>query len=134
MCAFQVSLNHASLPTNSSPTGYTDYASVGQYFISGTIIVMFFWAAQRSYQPLMTNLSAEDSASVIRILRERKIPFKVDPSGKNVSIPPEYVYDLRLELATMGVPLKPEDVAVSHRIGKKTEDGTTATAMCSWNL
>lgn len=65
---------------------------------------MFFWAGDTSYQSLMTNLNAEDSANIIRILREKKIPFKVDPTGKSVSVPPDAIYQLRLELATMGLP------------------------------
>jgi flagellar M-ring protein FliF len=65
---------------------------------------LFMWAGDTTYTPLMTNLSPEDSANIIRFLRDKHVPFKVDPSGKNISIPPESVYELRLELATQGLP------------------------------
>ncbi len=73
----------------------------------GILIAMsalFYWAGDTTFTPLMTNLNPEDSANIIRVLRDKHIPFKVDPSGKNIAIPPESVYQLRLELATMGLP------------------------------
>lgn len=83
---------------------------------------LFYWAGETTYQPLMTNLGAEDSSNIIRILREKNIPFKVDPGGKNISIPPESVYDLRLELATMGLP---QSSVVGYEIFDKQSLGTT---------
>lgn len=87
------------------------------------VALMFRWAGNQTYQPLMTNLAAEDSANIIRILREKRIPFKVDESGKNISIPPENVYDLRLELATMGLP---QSSVVGYELFDKQSLGTTS--------
>src|ERR1035437_6554518 len=70
-------------------------------FIGG----MLYWASLQNYQPITHgNMSAEDSANVMRLLREKKIPFQVDPSGKQVMVPAEYLYALRLELAMQGMP------------------------------
>jgi len=70
-------------------------------FIGG----MLYWAGQQNYQPITHgNMSAEDSANVMRLLREKKIPFQVDPTGKQVTVPAEYLNDLRLELAMQGMP------------------------------
>src|SRR5262249_26369150 len=33
-----------------------------------------------------------------------KIPFKVDSTGKSILVPPESLFDFRLELASMGLP------------------------------
>ncbi len=84
---------------------------------------MFFWAGQTSFVPLMTNLNAEDSANIIRVLRDKKIPFTVDPTGKNISIPPESQHQLRLELATMGLP---QSSVVGYELFDKTSLGTTS--------
>ncbi|MBL7716731.1 MAG: flagellar M-ring protein FliF [Bdellovibrionales bacterium] len=89
--------------TNLSPGRKLAMTATAVVIFAG-ISAMFFWAGDTSYQSLMTNLNAEDSANIIRILREKKIPFKVDPTGKNVSVPPDAIYQLRLELATMGLP------------------------------
>src|SRR4051794_11148120 len=78
--------------------------------IGGTIgailigmIAMFVIAARTNYVPLMSNMNPEDSTNVIRILRDKHISFKVDPTGKNISIPQESLYEFRLEMASMGM-------------------------------
>ena len=68
------------------------------------LIMIVFWTGEKSYQTLYTNLSTEDATAIMRLLRDKKIPFKVDNDGKTIKIPPEAVYDLRLELATSGYP------------------------------
>ena len=85
---------------------------------------LFFWAGDTTYTPLgSANMSPEDSANVIRILREKKIPFKVDPTGKQVSVPTERMYELRLELATMGMP---QSAVVGYEVFDKQSLGTTS--------
>lgn len=74
------------------------------FFIFFGIYFLFQWAGNKTYVPLMTNLNPEDSTGIIRILREKHIPFKVDVTGKDIFIPPENLYEFRLELATMGLP------------------------------
>lgn len=68
------------------------------------IASLFFWAGDQTYKTLMTNLTPEDSSNIIRVLRDRQIPFRTDAGGKNISVPPESIDQLRLELATMGLP------------------------------
>lgn len=84
-------------------------------------VLLFLWAGKTSFITLMSNLTPEDSTNIIRILREKHIPFVVDPSGKNISIPPENIYELRLELATMGLP---QTSVVGYEIFDKQTLGT----------
>ncbi len=91
--------------------------------ILGGIIFLFRWAGTTTYQPLMTNLNPEDSASVIRLLREKHVPFQVDPTGKAIEIPPEYIHDLRLELATQGMP---QSSTVGYELFDQQSLGTTS--------
>lgn len=81
------------------------------------------WAGRESYQPLMSNLNTEDATNIIRVLRDKKIPFKLDQDGKSISIPPESVYDLRLELATLGYP---QSSVVGYEVFDKQSLGTTS--------
>jgi flagellar M-ring protein FliF len=90
--------------------------------VIGTVF-LFQYTGQTTYQPLMSNLSPEDAANIIRTLREKRIPFKVDETGKNVSIPAESVYDLRLELSTMGLP---QSGVVGYELFDKQTLGTTS--------
>ena len=87
------------------------------------IVFAFMWAGNTTFAPLMSNLSPEDSNKIIRILRDRHIPFRVDPSGKNITVPPESVDQLRLELATSGMP---ESSTVGYEVFDKTTLGTTS--------
>ncbi len=87
------------------------------------IMGIFFWAGDTTYTTLMTNLSPEDSTNITRILRDKRIPFKVDPSGKTISIPPESIHEFRLELATMGLP---QSGVVGYELFDKSTIGTTS--------
>lgn len=89
--------------------------------IIGIMTGLFMWAGHTSYVPLMTNLNPEDSTNIIRILRDKHISFKVDPNGKNISVPQESIYELRLEIATMGLP---QSSVVGYEIFDKQSLGT----------
>ncbi len=84
---------------------------------------LFMWAGNRAYAPLMTNLSPEDSANVLRVLRDKNIPFRVDASGKNISVSPENIDQLRMELAIMGMP---QSSVVGYEVFDKTSLGQTS--------
>ena len=85
---------------------------------------MFFWASRTTYQPLLGSLSPEDSTFVIRYLRDKRIPFVVDDSGKTISVPPEKVYDLRLELSANGLA---QTGVVGYEVFDKQSFGATST-------
>ncbi len=98
--------------------------------LAGTAVVvvagisaMFFWAGEKTFSPLMTNLNPEDAANIIRVLREKQIPFNIDASGRNISVPPESLYQLRLELATVGLP---QSGVVGYEVFDKQSLGTTS--------
>ncbi len=85
---------------------------------------IFYWASLQGYQPVTYGtLNAEDSANIMRLLREKKIPFQVDPSGKQIMVPPEYLNDLRLELAMQGMP---QSSGVGYELFDKQSFGTTS--------
>jgi flagellar M-ring protein FliF len=92
--------------------------------ILATVASMFIWAGKTSYTVLVTNLAPEDSTSIIRYLRDKKIPFVVDETGKTVSVPPEKVYDLRLELASSGLA---QTGVVGYEVFDKQSFGATST-------
>jgi len=91
--------------------------------VVGFIVGVFFWAGSETYRPLMTNLTPEDSAKIIRVLRDKNIPFHIDSGGKQIDLPPERLHDFRLELATMGLP---ENSVVGYEVFDKQSLGTTS--------
>lgn len=63
-----------------------------------------YFTNQVEYRVLFSNLSAEDAGSIVGKLNEKKIPYKISSSGNIISVPAEKVSELRLELATAGLP------------------------------
>ncbi len=84
---------------------------------------LFFWAGEKTYQSLTTNMNPEEASNVIRFLREKHIPFKVDPTGKNITVPPENLLELRMELAAMGLN---QSNIVGNEVFDKQNLGTTS--------
>lgn len=96
--------------------------SVTAVAIIAGVAGLFIWAGDRTYSPLMTNLSPEDSANILRVLREKNVPFKVDSTGKNISVSPESIDQLRMELAIMGMP---QSSVVGYEVFDKSSLGQT---------
>lgn len=69
------------------------------------IIFVSRWAHSPDYALLYSDLSAGDSAAVIQRLKEQKVAYELRGDGTTIAIsPPEMVHELRLSLASEGVP------------------------------
>lgn len=66
--------------------------------------VLVVVANQTEYKPLFANLSNEDAGEIVTKLKEQKVAYKVASDGKAILVPAEKVYDLRLALASEGLP------------------------------
>ncbi|HEY5514382.1 MAG TPA: flagellar basal-body MS-ring/collar protein FliF [Geomonas sp.] len=61
-------------------------------------------ANRTDFRPLFANLTAEDAGEIVKKLKEQKIPHQISDDGKAVLVPSDKVYDLRLSLASEGLP------------------------------
>jgi len=61
-------------------------------------------ANRTDYRPLFTNLSTEDAGEIVKKLKEAKTPYQITPDGKGVMVPSDKVYELRLSMASEGLP------------------------------
>ncbi|NPU84718.1 MAG: flagellar M-ring protein FliF [Syntrophaceae bacterium] len=68
------------------------------------IVGLVLWSNQVDYGVLYAGLSSEDAGAVVKRLQEKKIPYKISPSGDTVSAPADRVPELRMELASAGLP------------------------------
>jgi flagellar M-ring protein FliF len=68
------------------------------------ILGLIVWANQSEYRVLFSNLASDDAANIVARLKDKKIPYKISDSGDSVSIPAERVTEVRLELASTGLP------------------------------
>jgi flagellar M-ring protein FliF len=68
------------------------------------LIALALWTQQPDMQVLFTNLASEDAAAIIDKLKETKVPYETTGGGSTVLVPSAQVHDLRLQLATQGLP------------------------------
>ncbi len=72
-------------------------------FSVGSIVYVSKLATQPDYTVLYSDLSAGDAAAVVERLKEARASYRVDGGTISVS-PPEAVHELRLSLASEGIP------------------------------
>jgi flagellar M-ring protein FliF len=87
------------------------------------LVLLGAWFVQRPvYRPLFTNLSTEDASAIVEALKAEKVDFQIEDGGRAVSVPAEKLYELRLSLASRGLP---EGGGVGFEIFDKQSLGQT---------
>ncbi|EDZ97556.1 flagellar M-ring protein FliF, partial [Burkholderia sp. H160] len=65
---------------------------------------LFLWSRTPDYKVLYSNLSDRDGGSIIAALQQANIPYKLSDSGGAILVPAEQVHEMRLRLASQGLP------------------------------
>ena len=65
---------------------------------------LVYWTNQTDYKVLFSNLSTEDASGIVAKLQEKKIPYELSGGGDTISVPSEKVTEIRLEMASLGLP------------------------------
>ena len=68
------------------------------------VIAMVLWAKQPDYRVLYSNLSNEDGGTIVTQLTQMNVPYKFDDQGGALLVPATQVHELRLRLASQGLP------------------------------
>lgn len=68
------------------------------------LIAVTLWTQQPDMQVLFSNLATDDAAAIIDKLKEGKVPYDTSAGGTTVLVPGSHVHDLRLSLASQGLP------------------------------
>lgn len=68
------------------------------------VVVAFLWARTAEFRVLYSNLSDRDGGEVIAALAQQNIPYRVAEGGSVILVPADRVYELRLQLASQGLP------------------------------
>ncbi len=74
---------------------------------SGSLVLVLglaWWVQRPLYRPLFTNLSPDDASAIVEALRAEKVPYQLEDGGRAVLVPAERLYELRLSLASRGLP------------------------------
>ncbi|MEO8800437.1 MAG: flagellar basal-body MS-ring/collar protein FliF, partial [Polyangiaceae bacterium] len=61
-------------------------------------------ATNVEYATLYSQLDSDDASSVVMKLKEMKVPYKLSANGSTIEVPEKQALDLRLELASAGLP------------------------------
>jgi len=77
-------------------------AALAAVFISVAVVV--YWANRPVYKTLFAGMGQDDAAMVIEQLKDKKIPYKIEDEGAKITVPNEFIYETRLELAKEGIP------------------------------
>jgi len=78
---------------------------LGTGAVSMALVLGLAWWVQRPvYRPLFTNLAQGDAAAIVAALRDDKVPYRLEDGGRAVLVPAERLYELRLSLASRGLP------------------------------
>ncbi len=76
--------------------------------IVGSVMGIVFvsnWASAPDYAVIYSDLSSPDSAAIITRLKEQKVKYQLRGDGTTIAVsPPEMVHEIRLSLATDGLP------------------------------
>ncbi|MFZ5861443.1 MAG: flagellar basal-body MS-ring/collar protein FliF [Nitrospirota bacterium] len=86
------------------------------------ISVVWLWLQKPNLQVLYTNLSTDDAGAVTAKLRESRVPYELSADGTAVFVPGDKVHELRMQLATDGLP---QGGGVGFELFDRTSLGTT---------
>lgn len=65
---------------------------------------VFMWSQTPSYQVLFSGMEAQESSEVVTVLQQMNVNYKLDPSTGAVMVPAAKIQELRLRLASEGLP------------------------------
>jgi flagellar M-ring protein FliF len=79
-------------------------ALIGIAALAGVVYAMTAWSSHGDYKVLYANLSDKDGGAVIAQLSQMNIPYRMSEGGAAILVPAAQVHDLRLKMATAGLP------------------------------
>ncbi|MBF0381577.1 MAG: flagellar M-ring protein FliF [Magnetococcales bacterium] len=68
------------------------------------LTTVIWYTTRPTYKVLFSGLPEQETGRVIEELTKSNIPYQVSLGGSTIEIPTDQVYDVRLQLATMGLP------------------------------
>lgn len=68
------------------------------------VVGLWMWSQAPDYRVLYSNLSDRDGGTIIEALQKMNVPYKIAEGGGSILVPAQQVYDVRLRLASQGLP------------------------------
>jgi flagellar M-ring protein FliF len=80
------------------------YIAAAVVLVVAALVTFTRWKHERDFRPLYTGLSAEDAGAVVQKLKEAGVEYRLTENGSTVQAPSERVSELRLQMASAGLP------------------------------
>ncbi len=72
--------------------------------VAAIVVAGWTWTRTPNYAVLYTNVSERDGGNIIASLQQMNVPYKFSESGGAILVPQQQVYELRMRLASQGLP------------------------------
>ena len=79
-------------------------AAIGVAALAGVVLAMTMFSSKGDFKVLYANLSDKDGGAVIAQLSQMNVAYRMSDGGAAILVPAAQVHDLRLKLATAGLP------------------------------
>ncbi len=76
----------------------------GTLLVAASLLWFVRWNHERDFAVLYSNLAAEDASAVVAKLKESATEYRLSPDGTTVKVPGARVPELRLQMASAGIP------------------------------
>ena len=77
---------------------------VGAAAVIAAMVALWLWSQKPDYRVLFSNYSDKDGGAIVASLQQMNIPYKISEGGNAILVPENQVHDVRLKLATQGLP------------------------------
>ena len=100
-------------------------AMVGAAALLAVLVMMFSGARDADYRVLFPNLSDKDGGAVIERLAQLNVPYRFIDGGSTIMVPAGRVHELRMKLASTGLPSASGAGAAGYELLDKNSFGQT---------
>ena len=77
---------------------------IGAAIVIALMVGTWLWSQQPDYRVLFSNFSDRDGGAIVTSLQQMNVPYKFAEGGGAILVPASQVYDIRLKLASQGLP------------------------------
>jgi len=77
---------------------------LGAAAVVAVMVALWMWSQKPNYGVLFSNYSDKDGGAIVASLQQMNIPYKIADGGGAILVPADQVHDLRLRLASQGLP------------------------------
>jgi flagellar M-ring protein FliF len=86
------------------PLGAKASFAIGLLALAAVVWALVAWGNKGDYKVLYANLADKDAGAVVAQLSTLNVPFRFSEGGSAILVPAASVHDLRLKMATAGLP------------------------------